>query len=127
MSLETTLKNTVADLKEVSVTVSITNLKLIIDELTADKDFVHDTLYDLENSLNDLNQYSQRNNFEIQNIPETMLQKNLEKYTLGMLQSIGVKVESYDLVAVHRLGKFFPNKNRNVEISEKSVYLFKLG
>ena len=31
-----------------------------------------------------------------------------------MLQSIGVKVESYDLVAAHRSGKFFPNKNRNV-------------
>ena len=70
-TLETTLKNTIADLKE--VTVSNTNLKLIIDELTADKSFVHDTLYDFVNSLTDLNQYLRRNNTEIQNIPETVL------------------------------------------------------
>ena len=33
---------------------------------------------------------------------------------MEVFKSIGVKVQLYDLVAVHRLGKYIQGKNRNV-------------
>ena len=51
---------------------------------------------------------------EIKNIPEKINQSNLENQVLKLCESIGVKLQSYDLVAVHRIGKFFHGKNRNV-------------
>ena len=45
--------------------------------------------------MTDLNQYSRRENIEIQNIPETVLQKDLEQYVISMLSSIGVSIDSW--------------------------------
>ena len=56
--------------------------------------------------MNNLNQYTRRENVEIKNISESIVQRHLEVYVLKVFQSIGVKLESYDLVAVHRGGKY---------------------
>ena len=62
-----------------------------------------------------MNQYSRRNNIKICNIPEKIAQRNLEQYVLKMLESaLGINFVSYDLVAVHRVGKLLTGKNRNV-------------
>ena len=71
-------------------------------------------LYSIEIQSNNLDQYSRRSNIEIRNIPENITQRNLENYVLKVMVSIGINLQSYDLVAVHRLGKFVVNKNRNV-------------
>ena len=55
-----------------------------------------------------------RNNIKIQNIPETILQKDMEEYFIKVLQSIGVTIDLYGLVAVHCLGKVNHPKSRNV-------------
>ena len=51
---------------------------------------------------------------EIRKIPENISQSNIEKYVIKVFESIGVKVQSYDLVAVHQIGKFTQGKHRNV-------------
>ena len=58
-----------------------------------------------ENNQYIINQdiYSRRNNIEICNVPESV--ENLENYVLKLLKSIGLDIRSYDLVAVHRMGR----------------------
>ena len=102
------------------------NLKKQIHELTSDNNHLYDTIYDIEVKLNNLDQYSRRSNIEICNIPEKIGQKNIEAYVLKVMGSIGVHLESYDLVAVHRIGKYTRGKNRNVIvrfINRKNAYL----
>ena len=62
----------------------------------------------------DIDQYSRRNNVEFRNIPESIGNHDIEKHIIKVLGSIGVVVESYDIVAIHRLGKTTTNKNRSV-------------
>ena len=76
--------------------------------------------------MNDLNQYSRRNNIEIQNIPKDILQKDLEEYVIKVLHSIDITSDSYGIVAVHRLGKFRSDKNRVVIVrflNRKNAYM----
>ena len=66
-----------------------------------------------------------RSNIEIRNIPERIGQRNLEQYVLKVLESICVKLVSYDVVAVHCLGKYIEGKHRNVIIrfvNRKNAY-----
>ena len=100
------------------------NKKLV--ELTSENEHLYDTIYDIEVNLSSVDQYSRRSNIEICNIPEKISQKNLEVYVLKVMNSIGVQLQSYDLVAVHRIGKFTRGKNRNVIIrfvNRKGAYL----
>ena len=102
------------------------NLNKKILELTSDNEHLYDTIYDIEVKLSSVDQYSRRSNIEICNIPEKIAQKNLEVYVLKVMNSIGVQLQSYDLVAVHRIGKFTRGKNRNVIIrfvNRKGAYL----
>ena len=89
--LEKTLEKTITDFKKLSD--NNRDLKTTIDELTEDIDDLHDVVYDLENQMNDLNQYSRRNNIEIQNIPENILQKDLEEYVIEVLHSIDITID----------------------------------
>ena len=79
----------------------------------------------MENQTNNLNQYTRRENIEISNISEKIVQRHLEAYVLEVFESIGINLQSYDLVSVHRLGKFVQGKNRNVIvrfINRKNAY-----
>ena len=51
---------------------------------------------------------------ELQNIPESVEQKDLESFLLDLFKSSNLVVSSCDLVAVQRLGKYSPIKSRNV-------------
>ena len=90
------------------------SLKLQVEELGLCSDDIYDTVYDLGNQLNESSQYYRRENIELQNIPESVEQKDLEIFIVKLFKSFVVKVSSYDLVAVHLLGKPPPRRNRNV-------------
>ena len=68
----------------------------------------------LEIKFNQLHQYSRQENIEIHNIPESVSQVNLEKYVIDILASIKINIVSYDIVAVHHIGKKKDNKPRIV-------------
>ena len=67
-------------------------------------------LINMEKYVVEQDQYSRRNNVEFRNIPEAVVQKNLENYIIKMLAFLGLEISSYDIVAVHRLGKSTPGK-----------------
>ena len=57
--------------------------------------------------------YSIRNNVEFNNIPENIEDDKVEEYILKILKAVEIDISSYDIVAVHRIGKR-SNKSRNV-------------
>ena len=80
----------------------------------ANKD-LQDTVYSLEVELADCDQYSRRENVEILNVPESIQQKDLEAHIIDVLKSINLdNLCSYNIVAVHRLGKKHNGRNRSV-------------
>ena len=87
-------------------------LKKRVRDLTEVNNEMFDKFFELESYISDLDQYTRRNNVEFCNIPESLGNKDIEKYVIEVLGSIGVEVESYDIVAVHRLGRI--NKNCSV-------------
>ena len=91
-----------------------TQIKHQIYKLTDSNHDLNDLVYFLENEMDDLNQYSRRENLELQNVPESVVQRDLEKFVLDVFKSIDVDVCSYDLVAVHRIGKISSRRGRNV-------------
>ena len=89
-------------------------LKNDINLLYDDIDFMTDKLFDLETDINRLNQYSRRENIELHNIPESIIQRNLEKFIIDLLNSLKIDMTSYDIVATHRIGKKANGKPRIV-------------
>ena len=84
---------------------SVLNKRL--NELTDEYYSLYEKLDELDMYIVNLDQYSRRNNIELRNIPENIT--SLETHVINVLASIDITVNSYDIVAVHRLGK--PNKN----------------
>ena len=80
----------------------------------------------MEVDITELQQYSQRENLELANIPGHILQNDSEKYIIDILGSINVNIQSYDIAAVHRIGKSNKNNSRNVIVrltNRKNVIL----
>ena len=73
-----------------------------------------DAIYNIEANAIYNNQYTRRENIEFINIPETTLQKDLEPLVIKILNSMDIKIQSYDIVAVHRLGERRGDRPRNV-------------
>ena len=80
-------------------------LKREIDQLNVDKDSLYDSIYELEIKVNRNNQYSRRENLEITNLPENVSQSQLEPTIIKILRSMKINICSYDIVAVHRIGR----------------------
>ena len=57
----------------------------------------------MELQLNRSNQYSKRSNIKMSRISENIQQQELENHVIDVLPSTGIKVVSYDSIAVHRL------------------------
>ena len=89
-------------------------LKKRVSDLTEENNVIYDNFYELEKYVSEIDQYSRRNNVEFRNIPENIGINDIETHIIKVLSSIGVVVQSYDIVAVHRLGKSTVNKNRSV-------------
>ena len=110
--LEKKVEDITAELKVVNN--KNTQIKHQIYKLTDINHDLNDLVYFLENEINDLNQYSRRENLELQNVPESVVQKDFENFVLDVFKPIDVDVCSYDLVAVHRIGKISSRRGRNV-------------
>ena len=85
-----------------------------IHQLTSDNDDLYDNQYNMKVEVTELNQYGRRENVEFCNIPETIEQNSLEKHIITVMQSLDIKVSSYQIVGVHRIGKRSRVKPRNV-------------
>ena len=69
--------------------------------------------------------YSRRNNVEFYNIPENVKQNEVERYVLNLLKSVKININSYDIVAVHRIGRKSSKRPRNVIVrflNRKNAY-----
>ena len=100
-------------------------VKRINVKLTDDIEYMFDRLYYQDIKINEIQNYSCRENIEIHNISEHVLQSNLENYVIEIMASLTIKISSYGIVAVHRIGKKNPEKPRPVIvrfINRKNAY-----
>ena len=108
-----------------NIKLNYSTLKKRMYELTVENDNLYEYINNIEIQMISLDQYSRRSNVEIKNIPEKINQLNLEKYVLNVMAAININLVSYDLVAVHRIGKYIPGRIRNVIvrfIKRKNAY-----
>ena len=120
----------IADLKETNsnianLIINNRNQKKEISNLRKYNKSYKNSLHLLELDFLNHSQYSRRENIEISNVPETILQRDLENHIIIVLRSIGIEVYSYDIVGVHRLGRYNEGTNRNVIIkfiNRKNAY-----
>ncbi len=85
------------------------------EELTQKNDDLYEDLRYQTVQLAELNQYGRRPNVEICNIPESIPQNELENHVIDILAEVGIKnIKPFNIVGVHRIGKKFNSKPRNV-------------
>ena len=97
-------------MKDMSQALSLLRKKnFVLEQIVTD---MRSKIEDNENYIKNQDIYSRRNNVEICNIPESV-DDNLEEFIIKMLKSTNMDISSYDIVAVHRLGKK-TNRTRNV-------------
>lgn len=77
------------------------------------KNIVNDSLTSIEKEISLLAQYGRRESIEILGIPEFIGIDNLEVEVIKILHSIGIYVDSYQIVAVHRLKETNTNNPRS--------------
>ena len=100
-------------MKDMSQALSLLRKKnFVLEQIVTD---MRSKIEDNENYIKNQDIYSRRNNVEICNIPESV-DDNLEEFIIKMLKSTNMDISSYDIVAVHRLGKK-TNRTRNVIVS----------
>ena len=92
------------------------NLHKAIASIRNDNDDIFNSIHEIEKKITRSNQYSRRENIEIMNIPEDIPQSRLEISILDILHEMGMKISSYDIAAVHRVGKKRGKRPRNVII-----------
>ena len=90
------------------------NIKKVNKELTVENSYIQNSLYLLELRFGEFCQYSRRENVEFHNIPESISQTKLENYIIDILHSVNINIVSYDIAAVHRIGRKFDGKCRKV-------------
>lgn len=74
-------------------------------------DFVKSKQKLISAELNDLEQYSRRNNIQIFGVPEDSSDENCEKIAMKILaQNLQVEVNPTDIEAAHRVGKKIPER-----------------
>ena len=84
----------------------------------------------LETDLNKQNQYSRRNNLDIQGIPDSVSDDQLEEKVIKIFYQINVKIDKFDIEDCHRMGKSkkttivrFVNRKNCKAILEKKLSL----
>ena len=99
------LKEKLNDLTIYHRLLSTENAKLTrkVNCLELRNDEIFYSLTRLEKELANLAQYGRRESIEILGIPRSISDDKLEETVLEILKNIGLELDSYDLVAVHRL------------------------
>ena len=90
------------------------SLKQRLEEVEMYSDELYEFIDQNEKQIHALQQYSRRENIEIIGIPDYVSQRDLEPTVLKLLNSIGIKVQSFHIVACHRLKKDKSNSSSNV-------------
>ena len=98
------------------VTESLMSVKdSIIEALKAENlklksrvDSLEEKIIELDISRNKLDQYTRRNNIEIQGIPATVPDDHLEHKVLNICKSMNLTVGNSDIEGCHRIGKSDP-------------------
>ena len=88
--------------------------KELIRKMEDELDELTDRIEELEASMIEQQQRSRRNNLEIHGLPVDILDENLEKTCMEILNNItddDNKLDSYEIDACHKL----PSKNRNTK------------
>ena len=91
-------------------------LRKEIEVLKSENNNLVESVIEIEKRLLRSDQYFRRENLEIMNIPESIPQRELEPLIIKILNSVNINVSSYNIVAVHRLGKNNRLRPRNVII-----------
>ena len=99
-----------------AVTLENKKLKKNINKLL----YLRDEVFDMDCRLIECEQYSRRESLVISGIPNSVLQKDLENEVKLILNSIGCRVNSYDISACHRLGRF----NQNAKYPPRTIVRF---
>lgn len=109
------LENKVSELNNILTEVIINNdiMSKKCNHLNSENERLYKKIENMHIELTELNQYGRRQSIEIVNIDESIRQTKLEDYVINFFASLKIEIESYNIVAVHRLGKF-SGKNRNV-------------
>ena len=79
--------------------------KMRFDEILNDICIFQTQMYKMDVRLIEVEQYSRRESLVITGIPDSISQRDLEGVVINILGSIGVRVQSYDISACHRLFK----------------------
>ena len=89
----------------ISSELRLLSLKNEIDVLRTQNESLDKTVKELkveiqenEKKIHELQTYTRRENIEIVGIPESVKQKDLESTVINILEEIGVKVSSYNIV-----------------------------
>ena len=93
--------------------VSLSKIKgSIIEALREENSLLHQKIEKLESrisvletDLNKQDQYSRRNNLDIQGIPDTVSDNQLEEKVIEIFNQINVKIDKFDIEDCHRMGK----------------------
>ena len=109
------LQKTVEDLssERSNLYSDINRLKRKVIALNNYKEVINESFTAIEKELSLLAQYGKRESIEILGIPEFIGIENLEMEVIKILSSIGVYVDSYQIVAVHRLKETNTNNPRS--------------
>ena len=91
-------------------------LRKEIDELKYENNNLVESVIEIEKRLLRSDQYFRRENLEIMNLPESIPQRELESLIIEILRSVNINISSYNIVAVHRVGKNNRLHPRNVII-----------
>ena len=118
---------TVTELRSAVKTLTLRNQQLMKGMLAMkrDNETRDDAMKDIEVNISNLDTYSRRNNIEINGIPESIKQNQLETHVLKIFKKLDINLQSYDLSACHRLGKYDATKSRTVIvrfINRKDAY-----
>ena len=97
---ETVIKNLLEENKR---------LKERVHQLEIGQDDNLEYIIEVEKQSQNLEQYTRRNNLEINGIPNTIADENLESKCIEILGSVDIHVEKSDIEACHRL----PTNNKN--------------
>ena len=102
------------------IKVSLTELEKVqkkllrkFDKLERSFNESDERVYQNEIDINKLNQYTRRENIEIVGIPNSVRHEELESYVLQIVNSLGIKANSYDIAACHRLQTKDGDGNKN--------------
>ena len=93
-------------MKVLSVTDTIiTSLKRDNSQLRTKVEVLEKKLNDQECYISSIDQYSRRNNIEIQGIPKTVKDEELERKFIDIFSALNISITSKDVEDCHRPGK----------------------